>query len=69
VAAGHKDIPLVPPPVTIQQALNSARSRLAGDPDALSIIANGIRETVGAEARSVLGPPPKTWPCERYSRP
>ncbi|MEJ2886906.1 thiamine pyrophosphate-requiring protein [Actinomycetospora aeridis] len=55
-----KDIPLVPPHVTIQQALNTARSQIAGDPDALSIIANGIRETVGAKARSVLGLPPKT---------
>ncbi|MEJ2860168.1 thiamine pyrophosphate-requiring protein [Actinomycetospora flava] len=54
-----KDIPLVPPHVTVQQALNTARSQLAGDPDALSIIANGVRETVGAKARSVLGLPPK----------
>ena len=53
-----KDIPLVPPHVTIQQALNTARSQLAGDPDALSIIANGVKQTVGAKARSVLGLPP-----------
>ena len=53
-----KDIPLVPPHVTIQQALNTARSQLA-DGDALSIIANGVKETVGAKARSVLGLPPK----------
>jgi pyruvate dehydrogenase (quinone) len=50
-----KDIPLVPPHVTLQQALNTARSQAAGDPDALSIIANGVKETVGAKARSVLG--------------
>ena len=54
-----KDIPLVPPHVTIQQALNTARSQLAGDSDALPIIANGIKETVGAKARSVLGLPPQ----------
>ncbi|WP_341770740.1 thiamine pyrophosphate-requiring protein [Actinomycetospora succinea] len=54
-----KDIPLVPPHVTIQQALNTARSQLAGDSDALSIIANGVKETVGAKARSVLGLAPK----------
>jgi pyruvate dehydrogenase (quinone) len=53
-----KDIPLVPPHVTIQQALNTARSQLA-DGDALSIIANGVKETVGAKARSVLGLAPK----------
>ena len=53
-----KDIPLVPPHVTIQQALNTARSQLS-DGDALAIIANGVRETVGAKARSVLGLPPK----------
>lgn len=54
-----KDIPLVPPHVTIQQALNTARSQLAGDPDALSIIANGVKQTVGAKARSVLGLAPE----------
>jgi pyruvate dehydrogenase (quinone) len=54
-----KDIPLVPPHVTIQQALNTARSQLAGDGDVLDIIANGVKETVGAKARSVLGLPPK----------
>jgi pyruvate dehydrogenase (quinone) len=54
-----KDIPLVPPHVTIQQALNTARSQLGGDSDALAIIANGIKETVGAKARSVLGLPPR----------
>ncbi|MDD7920654.1 thiamine pyrophosphate-requiring protein [Actinomycetospora callitridis] len=53
-----KNIPLVPPHVTIQQALNTARSQLA-DGDALSIIANGVKETVGAKARSVLGLPPR----------
>jgi pyruvate dehydrogenase (quinone) len=53
-----KDIPLVPPHVTLQQALNTARSQLH-DSDALSIIANGVRETVGAKARSVLGLAPK----------
>ncbi|HEY2221825.1 thiamine pyrophosphate-requiring protein [Actinomycetospora sp.] len=54
-----KDIPLVPPHVTLQQALNTARSQVAGDPDALSIIANGVKETVGAKARSLLGLAPK----------
>ncbi|GLZ49993.1 hypothetical protein Acsp06_61780 [Actinomycetospora sp. NBRC 106375] len=54
-----KDIPLVPPHVTVQQALNTARSQLAGDSDALAIIANGVKETVGAKARSVLGLSPK----------
>ena len=54
-----KDIPLVPPHVTLQQALNTARSQVSGDPDALSIIANGIRETVGAKARSLLGLDPR----------
>jgi pyruvate dehydrogenase (quinone) len=54
-----KDIPLVPPHVTLQQALNTARSQVAGDPDALSIIANGVKETVGAKARSLLGLSPK----------
>ncbi|HSK58608.1 MAG TPA: thiamine pyrophosphate-requiring protein [Actinomycetospora sp.] len=49
-----KDVPLVPPHVTLQQALNTARSQLH-DGDALSIIANGVKETVGAKARSVLG--------------
>jgi pyruvate dehydrogenase (quinone) len=53
-----KNIPLVPPHVTIQQALNTAHSQLA-DGDALSIIANGVKETVGAKARSVLGLPPR----------
>ena len=48
----------MPPHVTIQQALNTARSQLA-DGDALSIIANGVKETVGAKARSVLGLAPK----------
>ncbi|GAA4778841.1 thiamine pyrophosphate-requiring protein [Actinomycetospora chlora] len=54
-----KDVPLVPPHVTIQQALNTARSQLSGDTDVLDIIANGIKETVGAKARSVLGLPPQ----------
>jgi pyruvate dehydrogenase (quinone) len=55
-----KDIPLVPPHVTLQQALNTARSQVvSGDSDALSIIANGVRETVGAKARSLLGLAPK----------
>ena len=53
-----KDIPLVPPHVTLSQALNTARAELGGDRDALAVIANGIRETVGAKARSVLGLPP-----------
>ncbi|WP_243794298.1 thiamine pyrophosphate-requiring protein [Saccharopolyspora gloriosae] len=47
-------VPMIPPHVTISQAVNTARSQLAGDPDALRIIADGIRETVGAKARSVL---------------
>jgi pyruvate dehydrogenase (quinone) len=54
-----KDIPLVPPHVTLSQAFNTARSQVAGDPDALSIIANGVKETVGAKARSLLGLAPK----------
>ena len=54
-----KDIPLVPPHVTLQQALNTARSQVSGESDALSIIANGVRETVGAKARSLLGLAPK----------
>lgn len=54
-----KDIPLVPPHVTLQQAMRTARSQAAGDPDALTIIANGVRETVGAKARSLLGLEPK----------
>ena len=54
-----KDIPLVPPHVTLQQAFNTARSQVAGDPDALSIIANGVKETVGAKARSLLGLSPR----------
>lgn len=55
-----KNIPLVPPHVTLQQAFNTARSQVTGDPDALSIIANGVRETVGAKARSLLGLAPKS---------
>ena len=54
-----KDIPLVPPHVTLQQALDTAKSQLKGDPDALSIIANGVKETVGAKARPVLGLAPR----------
>ena len=54
-----KDIPLVPPHVTLQQAFNTARSQVSGESDALSIIANGVRETVGAKARSLLGLAPK----------
>ncbi|GAB2647483.1 thiamine pyrophosphate-requiring protein [Saccharopolyspora gloriosae] len=50
-------VPMIPPHVTVSQALNTARSQLAGDPDALRIIADGIRETVGAKARSVLQAP------------
>ncbi|MFR9727701.1 thiamine pyrophosphate-requiring protein [Saccharopolyspora sp. MS10] len=50
-------VPLVPPHVTVAQALNTAASQLKGDPDALRIIADGVRETVGAKARSVLGAP------------
>lgn len=45
--------------MTIQQALNTARTQLAGDPDALSIIANGVKQTVSAKARSVLGLAPE----------
>ncbi len=54
-----KDIPLVPPHVTLQQALDTAKPQLKGNPDALSIIANGVKETVGAKARSVLGLAPR----------
>lgn len=54
-----KSVPLVPPHVTLQQALNTARSQLSGDPDALAIIADGVRETIGAKARSVLGLAPR----------
>ncbi len=54
-----KDVPLVPPHVTLQQALNTARSQVSGEGDALSIIADGVRETVGAKARSLLGLAPK----------
>ncbi|MEU6130632.1 thiamine pyrophosphate-requiring protein [Saccharopolyspora sp. NPDC047091] len=50
-------VPLVPPHVTVSQALNTARSQVRGDPDALRIIADGVRETIGAKARSVLSAP------------
>jgi pyruvate dehydrogenase (quinone) len=47
-------VPVIPPQVTVSQAVTTARSQLAGDPDALRIIGDGIRETIGAKARSVF---------------
>ncbi|WP_432560995.1 thiamine pyrophosphate-requiring protein [Kineococcus sp. SYSU DK003] len=47
------DVPMIPPHVTLEQVVNTAKSQLRGDPAARGIIAEGVRETVGAAARAI----------------
>jgi pyruvate dehydrogenase (quinone) len=47
------NVPLIPPHLTLQQVVNTAKSQLKGDPAAPLVIADGLREAVGAPARGL----------------
>ncbi|WP_432513144.1 thiamine pyrophosphate-requiring protein [Kineococcus sp. SYSU DK001] len=47
------DVPMIPPHVTLDQLVATAKSQLRGDPAARGIVVEGVRETVGAAARAV----------------
>lgn len=46
-------VPMIPPHLTLDQVVSTAKSQLRGDPAARHIVAEGVRETVGAAARAV----------------
>jgi pyruvate dehydrogenase (quinone) len=46
-------VPMIPPHLTLEQVVNTARSQLRGDPAAKHIVVEGVRETVGAAARAL----------------
>jgi pyruvate dehydrogenase (quinone) len=46
------DVPLIPPHLTRDQVLKTARAEFAGDPAFFGIVADGLRETVGATLRA-----------------
>ena len=47
-------VPMIPPHVSLQQVLGTAKSQLRGDPAARGIVVEGARETIGAAARAVV---------------
>jgi len=47
-------VPMIPPHVSLQQVLGTAKSQLRGDPAARDIVVEGARETIGAAARAVV---------------
>jgi pyruvate dehydrogenase (quinone) len=47
-------VPMIPPHVSLQQVLGTAKSQLRGDPAARHIVVEGARETIGAAARAVV---------------
>ena len=46
-------VPMIPPHITLDQLVSTAKSQLRGDPAARHIVTEGVRETVGAAARAV----------------
>ncbi|NIZ89442.1 thiamine pyrophosphate-requiring protein [Kineococcus rubinsiae] len=48
------NVPMIPPHVSLQQVLGTAKSQLRGDPAAKDIVVEGARETIGAAARAVV---------------
>lgn len=46
-------VPMIPPHLTLEQVVNTAKSQLRGDPAAKDIVVEGVRETVGAAARAL----------------
>ncbi|PRY09084.1 thiamine pyrophosphate-requiring protein [Kineococcus rhizosphaerae] len=47
------NVPMIPPHVSLDQVVSTAKSQLKGDPAARAIVVEGVRETVGAAARAV----------------
>ncbi|GHE11743.1 thiamine pyrophosphate-requiring protein [Klenkia taihuensis] len=47
------NVPLIPPHLTLEQVVNTAKSQLEGDPSAPLVIADGLREAVGAPAKGL----------------
>ncbi len=52
-AVVDKDWPMIPPHVTLDQVVKTAASQLKGDPALPGVVAQGLRATVGAAARSL----------------
>jgi len=46
------DVPLIPPHLTRDQVLKTAKAEFSGDPAFFGIVVEGLRETVGATIRS-----------------
>ncbi|HEY0237330.1 MAG TPA: thiamine pyrophosphate-dependent enzyme, partial [Friedmanniella sp.] len=49
------NVPLIPPHLTADQVLQTAKAEFTGDPAFFGIVAEGLRETVVSKARAVLG--------------
>ena len=47
------NVPMIPPHVSLEQLLGTAKSQLKGDPAAKEIVVEGVRETIGAAARAL----------------
>jgi pyruvate dehydrogenase (quinone) len=47
------DVPMIPPHVSRDQVVSTAKSLLKGDPATKGIVVEGVRETIGAAARAV----------------
>ncbi|WP_380161226.1 thiamine pyrophosphate-requiring protein [Kineococcus sp. R86509] len=47
------NVPMIPPHVSLDQLLGTAKSQLKGDPAAREIVVEGVRETIGAAARAL----------------
>ena len=48
------DVPLIPPHLTRDQVLQTAKAEFSGDPAFFGIVTDGLRETVGAAVRARL---------------
>ncbi|GAB2581746.1 thiamine pyrophosphate-requiring protein [Microlunatus antarcticus] len=49
------NVPLIPPHLTADQVLQTAKAEFSGDPAFFGIVADGVRESVVAKAKAVLG--------------
>ncbi|MEJ5866745.1 thiamine pyrophosphate-requiring protein [Pseudokineococcus sp. 5B2Z-1] len=52
-AVVDKDVPMIPPHPSQEQAWNTLKSQLKGDPAAAGVLRQGLRQSVGAAGRAV----------------
>jgi pyruvate dehydrogenase (quinone) len=50
------DIPLIPPHLTADQLLKTAKAEFSGDPAFFGIVADGVRESVVSAVKARLHP-------------